>query len=133
MVAWSKIPDSICWQKNIYIIGEIVSKLTSFTWKYVPLSGKLPLVAVRHGICLCIILYYVILHNCLTYLLQVGTLKECRSVCGPWVLLTKSVPRTICEAACEWLLSEKDGSTILLNSLDSWGSHRFSSDNHIST
>lgn len=26
-------------------------EFTSLTWKYVPLSGKLPLIAVRHGIC----------------------------------------------------------------------------------
>lgn len=25
--------------------------MTSFTWKYVPLSGKLPLIAVLQGIC----------------------------------------------------------------------------------
>lgn len=29
---------------------ESWSANTSFTWKYVPLSGKLPLIAVRHGI-----------------------------------------------------------------------------------
>lgn len=59
------------WQRNqIYVSGEIhitysgcgyftnIQKMieelkllvTSLTWKYVPLSGKLPLIAVLHGI-----------------------------------------------------------------------------------
>jgi len=68
--------------------------ITSLTWKYVPLSGKLPLIAVRHGIC-----------NklgvsgkkaMLAYSSSTSSDFKGQQMPGP---LTSSVPLTVCEFA----------------------------------
>lgn len=62
--AWKELVERACWT-------------TSLTWKYVPFRGKLPLIAVRHGICLWSFIYWLACDVFKVLLLQTIVLIVC--------------------------------------------------------